>query len=169
MAEKEWREGYPGRGDNARILNRLIQEWLGASSRRCRPGEIWKKLPKRDANRVRKAAERLADSALRDMKRPRGGNPPAYRLRIGIWRVIIEQAEDGIRIRRVLHGREAGQKSSWARLELPGDGGRDDPESVEASVDAGRWRRSLSAGWLAEYSGKTASAESTQNLLFRSS
>ena len=96
-----------------------------------------KRLSKRDADRVRQALERLADSALGDIKRLRGGHPPMHRLRVGSWRVIIELEEDVIRIKRVLHRREAYRESSWARLALPRDGDLFESEGVEASGDVG--------------------------------
>lgn len=97
-----------------------------------------KKLSKRDADRVRAAVRRLADSGQGDVKRLRGVSPPTHRLRVGSWRVITESEGDVIRIMRVFHRREAYRRTYWARQEVPEQGDAGERESTEPSGEVGK-------------------------------
>ena len=79
-----------------------------------------KKLPKRDAERVRHAVLQLGLTGQGDIERLRGFNPPEYRLRVGPWRVRYRLKQDGMSIVRVLHRREAYRKSALIRQDTPG-------------------------------------------------
>ena len=78
------------------------------------------KLPKRDADRVERAVERLGLTGQGDLERLRGFNPPEYRLRVGAWRVRYRLKKDNVSIVRVLHRREAYRKSALIRQDIPG-------------------------------------------------
>lgn len=96
-----------------------------------------KKLPTRDAKRVRSALEVLAKSRRGDFKRLRGKRPSLCRLRVGQWRVMIEPSDEAIRVVRVLHRGDAYRKSSGIRQALPGiadghdDWASEDPDKQE--------------------------------------
>ena len=96
-----------------------------------------KKLSMRDAGRVRRTVQRLADTGRGDFRCLRGVNPPTYRSRVGSWRVMIELEQDLIRVIRALHRSEAYKKSYWARQELPGKDDIGDSESTEPQGELG--------------------------------
>ena len=90
-----------------------------------------RKLSRRDTDRVKRAVERLAASGAGNIERLRGFDPPAYRLRVGDWRVRYRHEElgkqaEGILVVRVLHRREAYRKSAVARQDIPDANGSDD-------------------------------------------
>ena len=97
-----------------------------------------KKLSKRDADRVRRALERLAATERGNVERLKGIDPPEYRLRVGDWRVRfcyedVGTVELGISVVRVLHRREAYRKSALIRQDIPGDDGFDETADWEMS------------------------------------
>lgn len=63
-------------------------------------------LPKRDALRVQDRIERLANDLTGDVKRLRHFQP-AFRLRVGDWRVLFDVDGDRVRIYRILNRRDA--------------------------------------------------------------
>lgn len=71
------------------------------------------KLAQRDFDRVEGAVTRFAEYRHGDIQRVRRGESVRYRLKIGSFRVIFEREEDGIRVHRVHHRREAYRKSAW--------------------------------------------------------
>ena len=95
-----------------------------------------RRLPKREAERVRLPVQRLAVSGHGDVEHLKGFAPPLYRLRVGTWRVTFryEEAgmeEEGLAIERVLHRREAYRKSGSARQGVPDMEGFDESEDWE--------------------------------------
>jgi mRNA interferase RelE/StbE len=64
-------------------------------------------LDKEIARRVKRAAERLAESDAGNVRKLQGFDPPQYRLRVGDWRVRFRCGADAIRILRVRNRREA--------------------------------------------------------------
>jgi mRNA interferase RelE/StbE len=65
------------------------------------------KLDKNTARRITQAISRLAEGGSVDVKKLHGIDPPAFRLRVGDYRVRFRQDEGMIRIVRILHRREA--------------------------------------------------------------
>lgn len=64
-------------------------------------------LDKAIARRVKQAVERFAETAVGNVKRLQGINPPEFRLRIGDYRVRFHLDETTIHVLRVHHRREA--------------------------------------------------------------
>ena len=90
-----------------------------------------KKLPKRDADRVRRSVMRPAATEQGSVERLKGFDPPEYRLRVGDWRVrfcyeAVGAVKSGISVVRVLHRREAYRKSALIRQDIPGADGFDE-------------------------------------------
>ena len=71
------------------------------------------KLAQREVDRIRDAVVRFAEHGHGDIQSVRRGKPSRYRLRTGSFRVIFGREEDGIRVHRVHHRREAYRKSAW--------------------------------------------------------
>ena len=65
----------------------------------------------------------------------RGVAPPTHRQRVGSWRIMAQVEKNLIRIMRVLHRREAYNRSYWARQEVPQQGDLGDRESTINSGD----------------------------------
>ncbi|MGO9130070.1 MAG: type II toxin-antitoxin system RelE family toxin [Bryobacteraceae bacterium] len=64
-------------------------------------------LDKGIARRIQQAVERFAATAVGNVKRLQGIDPPEYRLRVGDWRVRFHLAEENVRVLRVRNRREA--------------------------------------------------------------
>ena len=99
-----------------------------------------KKLPKRDADRVRRSVVRLAATEQGSVERLKGFDPPEYRLRVGVWRVrycyeqLDKEGEECISVVRVLHRREAYRKSALIRQDIPGADGFDETGDWDMQV-----------------------------------
>lgn len=90
-----------------------------------------KKLPKQEADRVRRAVQRIAIAGQGNIVQLKGFAVPHYRLRVGDWRVRYRIEDDKIQIVRVLHRREAYRKSGSARQGIPDTEGFDENEDWE--------------------------------------
>ena len=64
-------------------------------------------LDKGIARRVKRSAERFAETGAANVKRLQGIDPPEFRLRVGDYRVRFHQDDDTMRIFRVRNRREA--------------------------------------------------------------
>lgn len=64
-------------------------------------------LDKNTARRIRRAAERFAQTDTGNIKRLQGTDPPEYRLRIGDWRVRFVLSGGKILVLRVLDRKDA--------------------------------------------------------------
>lgn len=108
-----------------------------------------KKLPKLDADRVRRAVQQIAIAGQGSIVQLKGFAVPHYRLRVGDWRVRYRIEDDKIQIVRVLHRREAYRKSGLVRQDVPGADGFEeiaDWESPEGGSDRPRASRIHGAG-----------------------
>ena len=117
------------------------------------------KLAQRDFDRVQAAVRRFAEYRHGDVQRVRRGESVRYRLKAGSFRVIFGREEDGVRVHRVHHRREAYRKSAWidqdARtVDGPPEG--DSPDTPGASSD--QERAPLRCG-VSDSGGKMASSE----------
>ena len=59
------------------------------------------------ARRVKQALERFAETGAGNVKRLQGIDPPAYRLRVGDYRVRFRLDKETVRVLRVRNRREA--------------------------------------------------------------
>ena len=90
------------------------------------------KLNAREADRIKLAVRRLANSDRRNVRQLTGFDPPRYRLRVGSRRVILKVSLGLIRVLRVVHRREAFRKSTWIQHAIPDAG---DPDVGETADD----------------------------------
>ena len=65
------------------------------------------KLDKGIAERIRKAVQRFAEEGSADVKKLQGSDPPAFRLRVGDYRIRFRRDGETIRIVRVLNRKNA--------------------------------------------------------------
>ena len=86
----------------------------------------------READRIKLAVHRLANSDRRHVRQLRGFDPPRFRLRVGGWRVMLEVSPGLIRVLRVVHRREAYRKSTWIQHAVPD---AVDPDADEVADD----------------------------------
>ena len=114
----------------------------------------------READRIKLAVHRLADSDRRHVRQLRGFDPPRFRLRVGGFRVMLEVSPGLIRVLRVVHRPEAYRKSTWIQHAVPDAGdpdadatGGDGADLVDLETASPQVRPSLS--------GRTDSAHLT--------
>lgn len=76
-------------------------EWTGTSV------EDMGDLDKGIARRIKQSVERFAATGAGNVKKLQGIDPPAYRLRVGDYRVRFEREQETMRVLRVRNRREA--------------------------------------------------------------
>ena len=117
------------------------------------------KLAQRDFDRVQDAVSRFAESRHGDVQRVRRGESVRYRLKTGSFRVIFVREEDGIRVHRVHHRREAYRKSAWIDQGVRPVEGPPEADSPDALGTSGGQEGMHKGSGASDLGGKMASGE----------
>lgn len=117
------------------------------------------KLAQRDFDRVQAAVRRFAEYRRGDVQRVRRGESVRYRLKAGSFRVIFGREEDGIRVHRVHHRREAYRKSAWIDQDARTVDGPPEADSPDAPGASNGQEGMHEGSGVSDLGGKMASRE----------
>lgn len=117
------------------------------------------KLAQRDLDRVQAAVRRLAENRYGDVQRGCRGESVRYRIKAGSFRVIFGREEDGIRVHRVHHRREAYCKSAWIDQDVQTVDGPPEADSPDTPGASSGQEGMHKGSDVSDLGGKMASGE----------